>query len=747
MQISTALRRRLVAVVAALVAAGAGLMPALALAPAWSVQAHPQPTARQGSLFGVSCPSTTYCTAVGRADDKTGKQVSLAEGWNGTAWSIQATPNPTGATSTFLVGVSCTSSTACTAVGGTAKSPTLRTTLAERWNGTAWSIQSTPSPTGATASALGGVSCTSSTGCEAVGTAVTSGVAATLAEVWNGTAWTAQTIPSPAGASSSMSDVSCTSATACMAVGFSSPSSTSTVTLAEAWNGTGWSVVPTPNPTGATRSFLIDVSCTSASICTAVGAGVGSTSTASLAERWNGSVWTIEATPNPTGANATYLEGVSCTSSMACSATGVTASTTGAAPVAEGWNGTSWTLQSVASPPGATSSFLGRVSCTSSSRCTSVGVAVHVNPTVPVTLAEAWNGTAWAAQSTPNPSGAVSNNLAGVSCATSSACTGVGTRGARSPLAEIWNGTSWAIQSVPGPTGALVSSLGGVSCVSPTACTAVGSARLTSSVVTLAEAWNGTAWSIHSTPNPSGALFSQLSGVSCASSTACIAVGVSQSTGQPSPLAEAWNGSAWTLQSVPLPSGSTGAYFSGVSCTSASACTAVGVAFTSTAKVTLAEVWNGSSWTVQTTPNPTGATASYLFGVSCTSTTFCTAVGINSSTTGSTPIAEGWNGSTWSLETVPAPAGATGTSLDGVSCTSASACEAVGSSSASKGFPSMLAEGWNGTSWTIQVTPGPANALFTALSGVSCTASTTCTAVGAFAYGGGPNLSLVERYM
>jgi hypothetical protein len=43
--------------------------------------------------------------------------------------------------------------------------------------------------------------------------------------------------------------------------------------------------------------------------------------------------------------------------------------------------------------------------------------------------------------------------------------------------------------------------------------------------------------------------------------------------------------------------------------------------------VTLAEHWNGSRWAIQPTPNPTGQAPSVLSGVSCTAATACTAVG------------------------------------------------------------------------------------------------------------------------
>jgi hypothetical protein len=47
-----------------------------------------------------------------------------------------------------------------------------------------------------------------------------------------------------------------------------------------------------------------------------------------------------------------------------------------------------------------------------------------------LTLAETWNGTAWAIQPTANTSHAQLSGLYGVSCTAASACTAVGTFGA-----------------------------------------------------------------------------------------------------------------------------------------------------------------------------------------------------------------------------------------------------------------------------------------------------------------------------
>jgi hypothetical protein len=218
---------------------------------------------------------------------------------------MQSTPEPADATSSALSGVSCTSSTACTAVGNYFNSAGARVTLAELWDGTSWTAQSTPNPADATSSGLAGVSCTSIMACTAVGQYFNSaGVGVTLTELWDGTNWTVPSTPNPANAKeSALSGVSCTSSTACTAVGHYRISPGSSAMLAERWDGTSWTVQSTPNPADATSSVLYGVSCTSSVACTAVGqyfnsAGAGVT----FAELWNGGGWTVQSTPNPAGA-------------------------------------------------------------------------------------------------------------------------------------------------------------------------------------------------------------------------------------------------------------------------------------------------------------------------------------------------------------------------------------------------------------------------------------------------------------
>jgi hypothetical protein len=101
-------------------------------------------TSLESELYDVSCTSASACTAVGWYETSPGAYDTLAEVWNGTTWTIQNTPNPTGATASYLFGASCASASACTAVGYDLN-PSY-TALAEGWNGTSWAIQSTPRP-------------------------------------------------------------------------------------------------------------------------------------------------------------------------------------------------------------------------------------------------------------------------------------------------------------------------------------------------------------------------------------------------------------------------------------------------------------------------------------------------------------------------------------------------------------------------------------------------------------------------
>jgi hypothetical protein len=305
----------------------------------WSLQPTPELVGSGFSEFyGVSCSSATACTAVG---DNNGDP--LVERWNGTAWSVQALPYPRTIVPALL-GVSCSSATACTAVGDYMARKGLHRTFASAWNGTTWSVQATPNPKRAgggsnidNGSRLHSVSCVSAAACTAVGWYVSNAQNEfTLAEHWNGTAWSLQHTPDRE-AITALDGVSCAPATACTATGFTENHHFVSKTLAEVWHGTTWSVQATPTPAGAALSVLDSVSCTSATACVAAGSGGAN----ALAEQRNATRWSIQTARNPgeRQGDVNNFFGLSCTSPAACTAVGEHGTGDALVPLAERYSG------------------------------------------------------------------------------------------------------------------------------------------------------------------------------------------------------------------------------------------------------------------------------------------------------------------------------------------------------------------------------------------------------------------------
>jgi hypothetical protein len=348
---------------------------------------------------------------------------------------------------------------------------------------------------------------------------------------------------------------------------------------------------------------------------------------------------------------------------------------------------------------------------------------------------------AWTIQAVPLPAKAIDGGLGPISCVSVGDCTALGNyyqpgRKGNQPLAEHWNGTKWSIRALPQPPNAYFVELVAVSCASATSCTAVGHYSLHKDgrgALPLAEYWNGSTWTILATPIGGGLPF----GVSCTSPTSCIAVGdyFPPKSQTQVPLAEYWNGSTWTILATPSPSGGSTDELGGVSCTSPTSCTAVGDYFddTSHANQPLSEYWNGSTWTIAATPIPSGSNGGDLSSVSCTSAASCTAVGNSHYGSGSDQtlqtLAEYWNGSTWTIQATPSPSGPRSSGLEGVSCPSATSCTAVGNSdNNNNGNLAALAEHWNGTKWATLKTAEPTSGKV--LFAITCVWARTCTAVG-----------------
>ena len=309
------------------------------------------------------------------------------------------------------------------------------------------------------------------------------------------------------------------------------------------------------------------------------------------------------------------------------------------------------------------------VSCVSASNCVAVGSAGSFQ--VSTTLAMAWNGTEWSTMSTPNNG---SNELLSVSCVSASSCVAVG--GAGTPfsgttLAMVWNGSTWSAVSSPSPSPGSNNKLMSVSCTSASNCVAVGFSGMMNQETTLAMVWDGSEWSIVSSPNPgTGFVGNKLNSVTCLSASSCVAVGSTSQGGLGQTLVMSWDGSEWSVVSSPN-SGQSGNALNSVSCVSATNCVAAGKA----GSRELVMAWDGSEWSVVSSPNASG-TNDELRSVSCASASDCVAVGYTRTTPVST-LVMAWNGTAWSIVSSP-NVGTEGDYLNSAACVSATECVAVG---------------------------------------------------------------------
>ena len=112
---------RAAVLIAPAVAVAAGAMTPAAAAPVGPVTAVAvgQAVTPADQFLGVSCPADRFCLGVGWYIPADGVKRPLAETWDGSAWHITFPLVPSPAPASVLQTVSCTSRTACLAVGDT----------------------------------------------------------------------------------------------------------------------------------------------------------------------------------------------------------------------------------------------------------------------------------------------------------------------------------------------------------------------------------------------------------------------------------------------------------------------------------------------------------------------------------------------------------------------------------------------------------------------------------------------------
>jgi hypothetical protein len=324
--------------------------------PPWDVTETPNQGAGANTLHGVTALSPTEAWAVGRFVTPQWKGRTLVERWNGQAWDIAPSPNPERVDDAQLEAVDGASPADVWAVGSARLTSGVTRTLIEHWNGSVWTIVS--SPNSGSPSRLHDVVAVSATEAWAVG----EGSTGSLILRWNGSDWSAVGNPCPFP----LFGITAVAATDVWAVGDQDTCHR---------DGRAWSKVPGA-PSFGDIFMLRDVSGAAAEVVWAVGGlwscpydciGYG------LIERWDGTRWTAARFPD------VVFSGVVAISRTEAYAVGQDCC--GRTLVLR-WNGVSWTPAPNPSIPGS----LQDAAATSGSDLWAVGQGFRSGP--PVTLAE-----------------------------------------------------------------------------------------------------------------------------------------------------------------------------------------------------------------------------------------------------------------------------------------------------------------------------------------------------------------------
>jgi hypothetical protein len=183
------------------------------------------------------------------------------------------------------------------------------------------------------------------------------------------------------------------------AVGFQDTGQYIPQTLTEHWDGSQWSVVPSPND-GSGDNSLTGVTALSPNDVWAVGS-----SSAGLIEHWDGSQWSIVSQPNL----ASSFTGITAISASNIWAVGYTAIQDNPQMLIEHWDGIQWSVVSSPNPGGMNKYFA--VAAISARNIWAVGF--YANGGVSQTLTEHWDGTQWSIVPSPN-AGSMENYFLGV---------------------------------------------------------------------------------------------------------------------------------------------------------------------------------------------------------------------------------------------------------------------------------------------------------------------------------------------
>ena len=339
-----------------------------------------------------------------------------------------------------------------------------------------------------------------------------------------------------------------------------------------------------------------------------------------------GGDWQVISSPNGTK-QVNELHGVSALSESDAWAVGVSYNTerTVSNSLIEHWNGTLWSV--VPSPnPSTTLNILSAIAAIAPDDVWAVGYAPTSSGSV---LILHWNGVAWSV--TPNPISPMPlTNLAALAAISANDVWAVGTGliGDEDATATLhWDGSVWSVVPSPNVGPEVDNTLAGVAAVASNDVWAVGTQQPTSLTDphTLTLHWNGFAWSIVPSPNDGGnSVDNHLLAATAVATNDVWAVGFSGF----GTLSEHWDGTSWSIVATPDVAGGETLFLDSAVALSSSNVWAVGEFFQTrkSRSRTLTDLWNGFSWAVIPSPN-VGSSHNELFGVTATPAQTLWAVG------------------------------------------------------------------------------------------------------------------------
>jgi hypothetical protein len=706
---------------------------------------HNNPLESSNGLSGIAVVAGDDAWAVGEYYTHTAR--TLVEHWNGSFWNIVPSPNPPGAggSGSYLSAVAKTSATDVWAVGYYFNASNKAQTLVERWNGAAWNIDSSPNQ-GIGDNVLSSVTALSPNDVWAVGYySNASNVAQTLVQHWDGSNWSIVPSPNQGSGPNILYGVAAAGPADVWAVGSQAAGSRSEP-LAEHWNGTAWTIVATPGP-GTAYNELNGVAVRSSSDIWAVGYygnNVNVNSLAPLVEHWNGTAWSVVPSPNPDPvSNLSLFTGVALTGPNDVWAAGYyTDANSYYHTLVEHWNGSIWGV--VASPDEGVSADLLGVAATSPGDAWVVG---QYAGNVAETVAELWNGTAWSIVPSPNAGPVNDNYLVHVTALSRNNVWAVGSysddSNVNKTLAQHWDGTVWSDTPSNNVQSARQNVFRGIAAATTNDVWAVGNYVTGNNVVqTLAEHWDGRIWNIALTPNV-GSGNNDLTSVAVVAPNDVWAVGDYTNNNVTQTLVEHWDGGSWSV--VPSPNqGSGDNYLFDVEGVMANDIWAVGRVHVGSTDRTLIEHWNGNAWAIVASPNR-GSFSNELFGMAAAATNDVWAVGnyINANMPQQT-LVEHWNGSAWAVVNSPSPISGSQATLSSVARAAGNDMWAVGSYFDAGSIGHTLVEHWDGTAWSI-VASEDATPYSSILSGAAIVEPNDVWAVG-YIINNGHYQILTERY-